>query len=596
VTGLRFDLRLRMLAIGCLGILMALVIAQSALAGLEQVHRSDRAVNLISLAQREHQDADMMHDALRADVYNALLVGRGVRSESGTEVLAELHEHMATMRADLEGIARLHLSEPVAGSLARLRTSLEAYMAAADQLARGALQKTVPAQQALQSFERSFHVLVQAQAKVTAQVATAAQRTKQAADAATVAAQRRILFASLIALVGLLALTVTLNRMGKSLARLLSEQRGVAETLQQSLLPDRLPDLPGLDLAARYLAGGVGADVGGDWYDVIPLPTGEVGLVLGDVVGHDLHAASVMGQVRNALRAYALEGLSPAAALDRLNNFVRQIDPGEMATCVFAVYHPEAQTLLVSNAGHYPPLLVTPDRETVLLETQACPPIGGTEHVAYSERLYHVLPGSTVLLYTDGLIERRAEDVGAGLDQLRRVVAAAPEDVDALCAHVLAEFFTTESPTDDVALLALHTPAAVMPSLRLTLPAVADQLAPLRRTLGRWLDEARATPEEAFELTVACCEAASNAIEHAYSPDRATFDVTAVRADRDIEIRVTDRGRWRPPRGADRGRGLQVIRDFTDTMSVDCEEGGTTVRMRRRLAAVPAEQLWHGMV
>jgi serine phosphatase RsbU (regulator of sigma subunit)/anti-sigma regulatory factor (Ser/Thr protein kinase) len=591
----RIGLRARLLAVGLLSVALALVIAQSAMAGLNQVHRSYRAVSLISQAQRAHQDADMMHDALRADVYNALLVSRGVRTERRGDVRRDIARHVRTMRKDLRKIEALRLTGRTARSLDDVRSALEAYTSDASRLVSLALDDPSSAQRALVGFDSDFDRLASSQESVTELLATQAEATKIDAERSDASAARRILLASLLAMVGLGLLTAMLYRMGKNLARLMAEQRGVAETLQQSLLPDRLPELPGMSFAARYLPGASGVEVGGDWYDVIELPTGEVGLVMGDVVGHDLRAASVMGHIRNALRAYALEGLSPAAAMGRLNRFVRQIDRDEMATCVFAVYHPEASTLLLANAGHYPPVLVGPDRQAVFLEHSTSPPVGAIDDATYTERLYHLQPGTTVLLYTDGLIERRGEPIQVGLERLQTTVTDGPDEVEAMCENVLATLFADRAPTDDVAVLALGAQAVLGSRLQLTVPAQLTQLAPLRRTIDRWLTEAQASPEEIFELTVAACEAATNAIEHAYGPEQATFELAATVTGRTVEICVTDRGQWRPPRGADRGRGLDVIKAFTHDASVESTETGTTVRMSRRLDEVPSFEVWQEM-
>jgi serine phosphatase RsbU (regulator of sigma subunit)/anti-sigma regulatory factor (Ser/Thr protein kinase) len=592
----RVGLRARLLAVGLLSVLLAMVIAQSALAGLSQVHESYRAVGLISRAQRAHQDADMMHDALRADVYDALLVGRNVRTGRVVDdVQGHVDLHLRQMRADLRRIDRLPLTGRMERALEQVRLQLENYTDDSARLIALSLSDPATAEGQLVAFDDSFDELALRQEKVTDLLAREAERTKTSAERSDASAARRILLASLLAMVGLGLLTAMLYRMGKNLARLMAEQRGVAETLQQSLLPDRLPELPGMTFAARYLPGASGVEVGGDWYDTIELPTGEVGLVMGDVVGHDLRAASVMGHIRNALRAYALEGLSPADAMGRLNRFVRQIDRDEMATCLFAVYHPEASTLLLANAGHYPPVLVGPDGEAVFLEHSTAPPVGAVDDATYTERLYHLQPGTTVLLYTDGLIERRGEPIQVGLERLRRAVTAAPKPVEELCESVLATLFADSSPTDDVAVLALGAQPVLGNRLELTLPAELTQLASLRRTIDRWLTEAQATPEETFELTVATCEAATNAIEHAYGPEQATFEVLASVTGRDVEISVHDRGQWRPRRGADRGRGLDVIKAFTHSTSVETTDTGTTVRMSRRLDEVASFEMWQGL-
>jgi serine phosphatase RsbU (regulator of sigma subunit)/anti-sigma regulatory factor (Ser/Thr protein kinase) len=584
VIDTRLPLRRGLLATGLLGALMTLVVAQLALSGLQQVHRSNQAVTRIISAERDQQDADMMHDALRADVYRALLVGRGVLSNASPDVNTETSAHVATMLVDLHKIAQFDIAAPAGPSLRSLDAPLRAYSHNALRLARTALIDPAQVEVALPAFEASFYRLVNAQAVTTSELSQEAERTKDRAEDTASSVHHRILLAALIALAMLLALTYLLNRTGKSLAQLMKHQRGVAETLQKSLMPDRLPALPGTQLAARYLPSGTGVDVGGDWYDVIALPGGDVGLVMGDVVGHDLRAAAVMGQIRNALRAYALEGMSPAAVMERLNDFVRQVDPDEMATCVYAVFSPDVSTLLVSNAGHYPPLLIDPDGGSGFLEENPCPPIGGLEAVTYTETLYHVVPESIVLFFTDGLIERRGKAIEVGLEQLQRTAESGPRDLNDLCDHVLGQFFDNEAPADDVALLALSTQARLGESLRLTVDADPNALAALRRTIFRWLEEASANPIEAFELTVACCEAASNAMEHAYGPDVATFQVDAVVRDREVEICVTDQGSWRPPRGDDRGRGLLVIKAFTDAVTVDRAAQGTTVTLRRRLA------------
>src|SRR5262245_8197470 len=158
--------------------------------------------------------------------------------------------------------------------------------------------------------------------------------------------------------------------------RLYEHERGIAATLQRNLLPARLPDVPGVGAAARYLPGGDGVEVGGDWYEVIPLPSDRVGVAIGDVVGRGVRAAAIMGQLRVALRAYALEFESPAVVARRLAGFVQTIDPNQMATCVYAVLEPESGVLSYTNAGHPPPLLLNPDGSATYLEGDPGLPLG----------------------------------------------------------------------------------------------------------------------------------------------------------------------------------------------------------------------------
>ena len=138
----------------------------------------------------------------------------------------------------------------------------------------------------------------------------------------------------------------------------------VAETLQRSLLPERLPDVPGLDVAARYVAGSADAQVGGDWYDVVALRDGHAGVAIGDVVGHGLDAAARMARLQNALRAYALEGLRPSLVLERMNGFAREVAGGPMATLLYGVVDPEEGNLRMASAGHPPPLVIGAEGES----------------------------------------------------------------------------------------------------------------------------------------------------------------------------------------------------------------------------------------
>jgi serine phosphatase RsbU (regulator of sigma subunit) len=192
----------------------------------------------------------------------------------------------------------------------------------------------------------------------------------------------------------------------------------VAETLQRSLLPERLPEVPGLDVAARYVAGSADAQVGGDWYDVIALRDGHAGIAIGDVVGHGLDAAARMARLQNALRAYALEGLRPSLVLERMNGFAREVAGGPMATLLYGVVDPEEGQLRMASAGHPPPLVIAADGETAYAEGPAGSPLGVVPFPTYEEATVSLGPGSTVLLYTDGLVERPEAPLEEGLSWL----------------------------------------------------------------------------------------------------------------------------------------------------------------------------------
>jgi serine phosphatase RsbU (regulator of sigma subunit)/anti-sigma regulatory factor (Ser/Thr protein kinase) len=366
-------------------------------------------------------------------------------------------------------------------------------------------------------------------------------------------------------------------------ARLYERERGIALELQSTLLPDGLPEIAGVDTEVRYRAGGDG-DVGGDWYEVIPLPGGRVGMAIGDVVGRGVRAAAMMGQLRMALRAYALEGEWPGFVAERMARFVRTLDRDEMSTCVYAVLEPATGELRSANAGHLPPLVLAADGSATFLTGRPGLPLGVAADYEYPERRATLEPGSTVLLYTDGLVEKRGEPLDVGLERLRQVAASRPvESLEELCERVL-DALVRESPGDDVALLAVRVLPLHRGPLHLELRAEPGALAELRRRLGAWLAQAGAGEQEAYDMVLASCEAAANAIGHAYGPADATFRVTARAEEGEVTIEVRDFGAWRPEqRDPLRGRGLVVMGELMEEVSVTSDDEGTNVRLRRRL-------------
>ena len=373
-------------------------------------------------------------------------------------------------------------------------------------------------------------------------------------------------------------------------SRLYEREHVVAETLQRSLLPEELPDVPGAELAARYVPGAADVEVGGDWYDVIPLPGGRVGLAMGDVVSRGVRAASVMGQLRNALRAYALDGQPPAVVLERLHALLRTLERREMATLVYMVLDTHGLTYSLASAGHPPPLVLGRDGAVDLIEEGRAPPLGAVAETTYGETAGTLETGATVLLYTDGLVERRDMWIDEGLERLTLEAAAAVgSSPDELCGRLLDALVPEAGGTDDVALLALLLVAVAREQLALRLPAEPGELASLRRTLRPWLEELGATELEVYDMLVAVTEAAANAVEHAYGPVDATFDVEASANDEgEVEFVVRDSGSWRPPRGHNRGRGTLLMQELTDHFDVSTGDQGTEVRMRRRLERLGA--------
>jgi PAS domain S-box-containing protein len=242
-------------------------------------------------------------------------------------------------------------------------------------------------------------------------------------------------------------------------ARMYARQHDAVETLQRSLLPE-VNNIPGLTVATRYLVSTDDAEVGGDWYDLLPLPDGAVGLAIGDVVGHDLHAAAAMGQLRGVLRSYAWEALAPGAVLDRCDQLVQGLDMAAMATAIYARLNTPAadgsRLLHYANAGHPPPLLRLPDGETKLLDQHMSPLIGAVPESTRGGATAICPPGSALLLYTDGLTDVRGYDPSERTALLRRTMAEADKgDMEQLCGLVLQAMATPDL-QDDIALLAIH--------------------------------------------------------------------------------------------------------------------------------------------
>lgn len=237
-------------------------------------------------------------------------------------------------------------------------------------------------------------------------------------------------------------------------AGLYERERAVARTLQQSFLPERLPAVPGLELAARYRPARRG-EVGGDWYDVFILPNGSVALAMGDVSGRGIGAATTMARLRNALRAYAMESSSPGEILDRLNRLLLHFDPDSMATVLFGLLEPEEMRLRYASAGHITPVFGTSTGNGWKLPTLTGPPLGVLD-LPYRDIDEVLPPGTTMILCTDGLIERRHESLEVGLTRLSQasLMDGAPEEV---AEAIIRGFMTDEDHDDDVALLVART-------------------------------------------------------------------------------------------------------------------------------------------
>ncbi|MGW1724048.1 PP2C family protein-serine/threonine phosphatase [Streptomyces sp. NPDC002306] len=243
-------------------------------------------------------------------------------------------------------------------------------------------------------------------------------------------------------------------------ARRFEHNRDIAETLQRALLTD-LPTTPGLRLAARYLPATYGLNIGGDWYDAFRQPDGSLITVIGDVTGHGLRAAVMMSQLRTALRAYAVDGGSPGQLLTRLHVFLHHLQPDLYATAVIARFHPDDPTLTWAAAGHPPPVLRTPDGRAQVLDARPGAMLGIPLKQEIADHTVRLTPGSTLALYTDGLVERRAQGIDPGIERLAAALEAfGSEELDADLAgsadRMLRPLLSDSERDDDVCLLLCH--------------------------------------------------------------------------------------------------------------------------------------------
>ncbi len=234
-----------------------------------------------------------------------------------------------------------------------------------------------------------------------------------------------------------------------------AREHAIADELQASLLPERSFDLDQLGVATYYRAGSEGTKVGGDWYDVIELEHGCTGLVLGDVMGHGVRAAAVMGQIRTALRAYARLGMPPRVVMESLDALIRDLFPDEIATCVYAVFDPDGRTLDVVSAGHLPPLVIGADGRARRVNIEPHPPLGLGRPFAAEHRIV-LEPGAGLLLYTDGLVERRGSDLDTGIASLERFASALTVPLPDV-PTTLVRAMGAQAAEDDVAVLVART-------------------------------------------------------------------------------------------------------------------------------------------
>ncbi|WP_407836035.1 SpoIIE family protein phosphatase [Streptomyces sp. DSM 116496] len=370
-------------------------------------------------------------------------------------------------------------------------------------------------------------------------------------------------------------------------AMLLEQEHDLAEGLQQAMLPRRIPSVPGAEIAVRYRSAKMGQDIGGDWYDVIPLPGGRVGAVIGDVQGHDTHAAAVMGQLRIVLRAYAAEGHSPATVMARASVFLHELDTDRFATCTYAEADLSTGVLQLVRAGHIDPLLRTRDGGCERLALEGGMPLGLSAEfglLEYPVTTVELGPGETLLLCTDGLVEQPGADLDDGVRLLASLVRTGPADL-ALLADRLCEVVDDRGGDDDMALLLLRREAEEVQQAGGRLqqhvaPGDPEALVSARHMIGAAVRTWGAR-ERADEIELVADELIVNALMHTDGPAIVTLRVLTG-PERRLRVEVEDRSSALPRRreagdAGVSGRGLMLVDRLADVWGVESRGSGKCV-------------------
>ncbi|MFF3916707.1 SpoIIE family protein phosphatase [Streptomyces sp. NPDC001852] len=435
-------------------------------------------------------------------------------------------------------------------------------------------------------------------------------------------------------------LTTVARMLAQALSRAGAEEseRELTEGLQRSMLPSLGPEIPGMQVAARYIPTGGGLQVGGDWYDMIPLPSGRFALAMGDVQGHDVRAAGLMGQLRIALRAYAAEGHRPDAVLTRASRFLHGITHDDQmtdlrfATCVYVEADPATGMLEIARAGHPDPAIRMADGTVMMRPTAGGLPLGVDPDPDYPTTRFTLEPGETLMLCTDGLLETGGHDLDSGWRRLRAILEAHPGDAgagadaaaddgvdagvdleslaDALVqgVHGPSSHHTTgplaDRREDDIALLLLcrQLAGAARPAIRRTLLSVAqdepDRIAEARRHLRELLHD-WASPEQVDSAVLLVSEMVTNVLVHTDADALLLAEVTGEAGTRGLRVEVTDAGddlphKRRPGELASSGRGLMLVELLADAWGVNPRGEGKSIwfELYESGGATAAEPKW----
>ncbi|MFC1412787.1 SpoIIE family protein phosphatase [Streptacidiphilus sp. N1-12] len=385
------------------------------------------------------------------------------------------------------------------------------------------------------------------------------------------------------------------DRAGSSLdnARLYARERAAALMLQRSLLPQTVPQPPGVEIGYRYVPGSSGTEVGGDWFDVIPLPDDRVALVVGDVMGHGLRAAATMGRLRTAVRTLAMLGLPPDVLLQHVHDLADDLAQGPdealIATCVYAVYDPATRQLVLAKAGHTPPLLIVPGEPAQVLDLPSGTPLG-VGGVPFASVQLTAPEGSLLVLYTDGLVESRTEDIDVGTRRLCAVLEQEFDSVEEACDRVVGTLERGQEP-DDVALLVARLGSsraeAGRETLSWTLTAVPTAASRARRLVRSVLVEwSLVALLDTAELLVS--ELVTNAVRYSEAPIGLRLSRTGRTLLVEVSDPLPDPPLERVSAGTDEGgRGLQLVHQLADSWGTRAEGAGKVVWFEQALPAAP---------
>jgi anti-sigma regulatory factor (Ser/Thr protein kinase) len=354
--------------------------------------------------------------------------------------------------------------------------------------------------------------------------------------------------------------------------------RNTSLTLQRSMLaPAELP----AGFAVRYEPAVSPLEIGGDWYDVLPVGGDRIGIIVGDCVGRGLSAAAVMGQLRSSGRALLLTGAEPATLLEQLDSVAAFIPDAFCTTVFVAILDTRSQTLSYSSAGHVPAVLAAPDSQPQLLIEARSVPLAVQRDHRRPQATVALPAGSSLLLYTDGLVERREEPIDAGIARVAAVMAQTIElPVDAVADQLLDKLVPEVGYDDDVAIVLYRHPGS---ALLIEIEAIPVRLTDMRRRLTNWLSSAGVPEGLAADIVLVVNEALSNCAEHAYrGRTPGTMRLEAELDDGHIQIKVADSGSWKTPPAdpGTRGRGILLMRALSEHVDVDGTAEGTTVGMR----------------